>query len=59
LKEPTAKTIDLFVDKIVKNQMENGQYQNADITFREIEKVKKVVKKKLKNIYHIRIEYPE
>lgn len=59
LKEPTAKTIDLFVDKIVKNQMENGQYQNADITFREIEKVKKVVKKKLKNIHHIRIEYPE
>lgn len=59
LKEPNAKTIDLFVEKIVKNQMENGQFQNADITFREIEKVKKVVKKKLKNIYHIRIEYPE
>jgi putative nucleotidyltransferase with HDIG domain len=59
LKEPTAKTLDLFVDKIVKGQMENGQFQNADITFREIEKVKKVVKKKLKNIHHIRIEYPE
>jgi hypothetical protein len=59
LKDPTAKVIDLFVEKIVKNQMENGQFQNADITFREIEKVKKVVKKKLKNIYHIRIEYPE
>jgi putative nucleotidyltransferase with HDIG domain len=59
LKEPNAKTIDLFVEKIVKNQMENGQFQNVDITFREIEKVKKVVKKKLKNIYHIRIEYPE
>ena len=59
LKEPNAKTIDIFVEKIVKNQMENGQFQNADITFREIEKVKKVVKKKLKNIYHIRIEYPE
>ncbi len=59
LKEPTAKTLDLFVDKIVKGQIENGQFQNADITFREIEKVKKVVKKKLKNIYHIRIEYPE
>lgn len=59
LKEPTAKYIDMFVDKIVKSQMDNGQFQNADITFKEIEKVKKVVKKKLKNIYHIRIEYPE
>lgn len=59
LKEPTAKYIDIFVDKIVKSQMDNGQFLNADITFKEIEKVKKVVKKKLKNIYHIRIEYPE
>lgn len=59
LKEPTAKTLDTFVDKIVKNQMENAQFQNADITFREIERVKKVVKKKLKNIHHLRIEYPE
>lgn len=59
LKEPTAKSLDIFVDKIVKNQMENAQFQNADITFREIERVKKVVKKKLKNIHHLRIEYPE
>jgi membrane-associated HD superfamily phosphohydrolase len=39
--------------------MENGQFQNAAITFKEIETVKKVVKKKLNNIYHVRIEYPE
>jgi putative nucleotidyltransferase with HDIG domain len=59
LKEPNGKTIDMFVEKIVKGQMENGQFQNANITFKEIERVKRVVKKKLKNIYHIRVEYPE
>lgn len=59
LKEPTALLIDQFIDKIVSGQMENGQFQNADITFREIEKIKKVIKKKLNNIYHVRIEYPE
>lgn len=59
LKEPTALLIDQLIDKVVSGQMENGQFQNADITFREIEKIKKVIKKKLNNIYHVRIEYPE
>jgi putative nucleotidyltransferase with HDIG domain len=59
LKEPTDNEIDSLIDKIVKGQMENGQFQNAAITFKEIETVKKVVKKKLNNIYHVRIEYPE
>jgi len=59
LKEPTALLIDQLIDKVILGQMENGQFQNADITFREIEKIKKVIKKKLNNIYHVRIEYPE
>lgn len=59
LKEPTAILIDELIDKVVRGQMDNGQFQNASITFKEIEKVKKVVKKKLNNIYHVRIEYPE
>jgi len=59
LKEPTAILIDELIDKVVKGQMDNGQFNNAEITFKEIEKVKKVIKKKLNNIYHVRIEYPE
>lgn len=59
LKEPTAILIDELINKVVRGQMDNGQFQNASITFKEIEKVKKVVKKKLNNIYHVRIEYPE
>jgi len=59
LKEPSALLIDTLIDKVVSGQMDNGQFQNADITFREIEKIKKVIKKKLNNIYHVRIEYPE
>ena len=39
--------------------MDDGQFMNADITFKDIELVKKVLKKKLKNIFHLRIEYPE
>ena len=32
---------------------------NANITFKEIQSIKKVLKHKLANIYHLRIEYPE
>ncbi|SDX54358.1 hypothetical protein SAMN05444411_106182 [Lutibacter oricola] len=59
LKEPSAQVIDGLVEKVVNSQMENGQFMNADITFKELQTIKKVLKKKLKNIYHLRIEYPE
>ena len=59
LKDPTASKIDSFVENIVNSQMENGQFINANITFKEIEIIKKVLKKKLKNSYHLRVEYPE
>ena len=59
LKEPTSTIIDSFVEKIVNGQMEGGQFLNANITFKEIEIIKKVLKKKLNNIYHLRVEYPE
>lgn len=59
VKEPTAQAFDDLVEKIVNKQMEDGQFMNANITFKELQIIKKVLKKKLKNIYHLRIEYPE
>ena len=59
LKEPTSTKINEFVENIINKQMENGQFLNADITFKEIQSIKKVLKHKLANIYHLRIEYPE
>ncbi|WP_136467992.1 HD family phosphohydrolase [Flagellimonas onchidii] len=59
LKNPTYVIIDEFVEKIVKGQMQAHQFLNANITLKEIEKVKKVLKQKLTNIYHLRVEYPE
>lgn len=59
LKEPTSTKINDFVENIINKQMENGQFLNADITFKEIQSIKKVLKHKLANIYHLRIEYPE
>ncbi|MBV7268104.1 HD family phosphohydrolase [Winogradskyella luteola] len=59
LKEPTTTKINEFVENIVNKQMESGQFLNANITFKEIQSIKKVLKHKLANIYHLRIEYPE
>jgi len=59
LKDPTSSKIDSFVEKIVDGQTEQGQFLNANITFKEIQQIKKVLKKKLNNIYHLRVEYPE
>ncbi|WP_276391062.1 HD family phosphohydrolase [Eudoraea chungangensis] len=59
LNNPTYMVIDEFIDKIIAGQMNNKQFLNANITFKEIEKIKKVLKQKLTNIYHLRVEYPE
>ena len=59
LKDPTFLIIDAFVDKIISGQMKANQFLNADITFKEIETIKKIFKQKLTNIYHLRVEYPE
>jgi len=59
IKNPTAQSIDALINKIVEKQKSDNQFINSDITFREIEKIKKVIKKKLMNMYHLRIEYPD
>lgn len=59
LKEPSSTIIEEFVEKIINNQMDQGQFLNADITFKEIQLIKRVLKKKLNNIFHLRVEYPE
>lgn len=59
LKDPTSAKIDAFVETIISKQIEEGQFLNANITFKEIQSIKKVLKYKLANIYHLRIEYPE
>ncbi|MGS2727017.1 HD family phosphohydrolase [Psychroserpens sp. BH13MA-6] len=59
LKDPTSSKIDKFVESIITKQMEDGQFLNANITFKEIQSIKKVLKVKLANIFHLRIEYPE
>ncbi|CAM1335033.1 HD family phosphohydrolase [Tenacibaculum aestuariivivum] len=59
LKNPTAQSIDILIDKIIDKQKNDNQYINSNITFREIEKIKKIIKSKLMSIYYLRVEYPD
>ena len=59
LKDPDEKKISDLVDNIINKQMEAGQFLNTDLTLRDIETCRKVLKKKLMSIYHVRIAYPE
>ena len=59
LREPTVDKIEQFVDSIIDKQIDEKQFNDCNITLLEIETVKKVLSKKLINIYHLRVEYPE
>ena len=58
LPEKNAQNITVLVDEIIQSQMNEGQFDHASITIKEIGQIKKVFIKKLLNIHHLRIEYP-
>jgi len=58
LSEVTLETIDDLVESIVNFQQMEDQFNEADITFKDITTIKTVFKKKLLNIYHVRVVYP-
>ncbi|MBT6169453.1 MAG: HDIG domain-containing protein [Flavobacteriaceae bacterium] len=59
IKEPNVKLIENFVDKIINTQIEDNQFENCNITLEELNFTKKILKEKLNNIYHLRVEYPD
>ncbi len=59
LKSHDALTINDLVDNIIDYKIAHQQFINSDITFKDITTIKKIFKKRLMNIYHVRIEYPD
>ena len=59
LKSPTEEDINILVDNIINGKIAIGQFNEADLTFKELETIKVVFKKLLKSINHVRIDYPD
>ncbi|MBR6438949.1 MAG: HDIG domain-containing protein [Bacteroidales bacterium] len=59
MNDKTEESICKLVDNIIDGQMKAHQFDNTNITFHDISITKKVLKKKLMSIYHVRIAYPD
>jgi cyclic-di-AMP phosphodiesterase PgpH len=58
LKNPDNRAIDDLVERIINDKISQGQLQNSPLSFDDLEKCKLSFKQTLKNIHHVRIEYP-
>lgn len=54
-----VESIDKLVEDIIDHQVEQKQFNNCDITLKDISTIKKIFKKKLRSIYHVRVAYPK
>ncbi len=59
LTEFTENTISELVERIIYLQEQAGQFSDVPLTFKDISDIKSTFKKRLVNIYHTRIAYPE
>jgi putative nucleotidyltransferase with HDIG domain len=55
----TEKSISELVERIVYMQEQDGQFSDIPLTFKDISDIKSAFKKRLSNIYHLRIAYPD
>lgn len=58
LNNPDEDAINSMVENIIDAQMEEKQFEQANITFRDISMIKEIFKRRLLNIFHVRISYP-
>jgi putative nucleotidyltransferase with HDIG domain len=58
LRSPTMEQINLMVEKIIKQRLEDGQFNECDITLKELNNINKALRETLLGIFHSRIEYP-
>ena len=59
LNKPTASKIDKFVQQLFDAKIDHGQLCESELSFRDLEIIKKSFVRVLAGYYHARIEYPK
>ncbi|WP_164984834.1 HD family phosphohydrolase [Ammoniphilus sp. CFH 90114] len=59
LSKPTPERVETLVRKIVKDRLDDGQFNECDLTFQELELITRSICETLQGIFHNRIEYPD
>lgn len=56
--KPDEKGIEDLVENIIDTLVAEKQFDNANVTFNDISTIKKIFKRRLMNIKHVRVAYP-
>jgi putative nucleotidyltransferase with HDIG domain len=59
LPEPTASRVEAVVHQIVMDRLNDGQFDDCEITLKELFQVEEALAKSLCSIYHGRVAYPK
>jgi len=57
--QPTEEGLTKLVDGIVAEKLEDGQFDEASLTFGELTTIKREIVAGLAAYYHARVEYPD
>ncbi|MCM3339677.1 HDIG domain-containing protein [Paenibacillus sp. MER TA 81-3] len=59
LRHPTVEQIESMIQKIIKDRLDDNQFNECDLTLRELDIVAQSLKETVMGIFHSRIEYPD
>ncbi len=58
LNNPTQDDIDNLVDGIIQHKIRQQQFENCDLSFKDLKLIRKKFKHLLKSNFHVRVKYP-
>ena len=59
LKDRTADKVEVAVRDIIEERMSFGQFDECDLTMKDIDVIRHTITRALAGIYHGRVEYPK
>lgn len=59
MKEPTSEKIQHLIRSIIQDRLQDGQFDECDISIKELKKIEIALCETLNGIFHSRIEYPK
>ena len=59
MKDPTTEKISQLVQAIVSDKLQDGQFDECDLSMKELTVIQKTICETLNGIFHSRIEYPD
>ncbi|MFS0727560.1 HD family phosphohydrolase [Paenibacillus sp. 1P07SE] len=59
LRNPTMEQVETMIAKIIKSRMDDNQFNECDLTLKELDMIAHSLKETVIGIFHSRIEYPD